>query len=225
MTASLCSFPTSTTILLPAYSSMPPQTFLHLLCTHLLTHLLINLNPILFNPILFIRLTLTYFIPRTSNLHYSPRRSPSNPTHRYYQPLPSRSCSFAAPPIFPSLYALLTLDVSRPPFTYTTTASIDTLHFPFLLSKPATIHSNILLLILPILDLSSIPPPSRIVHIFVAGFSPNNSLYVRSSNGMIITTNYSLPTYRVSADYDLLTTGCGKCTRDLFLHSPTFSFM
>ena len=104
MTAPLCSFPTSTIILLPDYSSMPPQTFLHLLCTHLLTPLLINLNPIL-------------FVHLNSNLLYSPRRSPSNPTHRYCQPLPPRSCSSAAPPIFPSLYALLTLDVSRPPFT------------------------------------------------------------------------------------------------------------
>ena len=191
---------------------MPPQTFLHLLYTHLLTHLLINLNPILFNPILFIHLTLTYFISRTSNLHYSPHHSPSNPTHQYYQLLPPCSYSSAAPPIFPSLYALLTLNVSHPPFTCTTIASINTLHFPFLLSKLTTIHPNILYLILPILDLFSIPPPSRIVYIFIAGFSPNNSLYVQSSNRIIITTNHSLPIYRVSADYSLLTIGCGKYT-------------
>ena len=225
MTASLYSFPISTTILLSTYSSIPPQTFLYLLCTYLLTYLLINLNLILFNPILFIRLTLIYFIPCISNLYYSPRRLLSNPTHQYCQLLPPRSCSSAALSIFPSLYALLTLDVSRPPFTYTITASINTLYFPFLLSKLATIHPNILRLILLILDLSSIPPPSRIVHIFVAGFLPNNPLYIRSSNGIIIITNHSLPIYRVSADYGLLTTSCGKCTRDLFLHSPTFSFM
>ena len=83
MIVSLCSFPILTTILLPAYFSMPLQTFLHLLCTYLLTHLLINLNLILFNPILFIRLTLTCFIPRIFNLYYSLRRSPFNPTYRY----------------------------------------------------------------------------------------------------------------------------------------------
>ena len=130
-----------------------------------------------------------------------------------------------APSIFPSLYALLTLDVSRPPFTCTTMASIDTLYFPFLLSKLATIYSNILRLILLILDLSSIPPPSRVVYIFVAGFLPNNPLYVRSSNGIIIITNHSLSIYRVSTDYGLLTTSCGKCIRDLFLHSLIFLFI
>ena len=225
MITSLYSFSTLTTILLPTYFSIPPQTFLHLLYTYLLTHLLINLNPILFNPILFIRLTLTCFIPHISNLHYSPRRLPSNPTHQYCQLLPPHSYFSTTPPIFPSLYTLLTLNVSRPPFTYTITASINTLYFPFLLLKPATIHPNILRLILSILDLSSIPPPSCVVHIFIAGFLPNNPLYIRSSNGMIIITNHSLSIYRVSADYSLLTTGCGKCTQDLFLHLSTFLFM
>ena len=190
---------------------MPPQTFLHLLCTYLLTHLLINLNSILFNPILFICLILICFIPYTSNLYYSPCCSPSNLTHWYCQLLPPCFYFFAASSIFSSLYALLTLDISRPPFTCTTMASIDMLYFPFLFSKLATIHSNILRLILSILDLSSILLSSHVVYIFVAGFLSNNPLYIRSSNGIIIITNHSLSIYRVSADYSLLTIGCGKC--------------
>ena len=129
------------------------------------------------------------------------------------------------PSIFPSLYTLLTLNISHPFFIYTTIASINILHFPFLLLKLATIYSNILYLILLILNLFSIPPSSHIIHIFVAGFSPNNSLYIQSSNRIIIITNYSLPIYRVSTDYSLLTIGCGKCTRDLFLYLSTFLFM